>query len=74
VNPTPTYARFSRRLRALLFDVIVYAVLFYVGAMLDARRRSRRAEYRNRASLEGGHRIGVLGSGVTDAARLTVGM
>jgi len=33
MNPTPRYARFSRRLRALLFDVILYAILFYVGAI-----------------------------------------
>jgi len=33
MSPTPAYARFSRRLRALLFDVIIYAFLFYVGAI-----------------------------------------
>jgi uncharacterized RDD family membrane protein YckC len=34
MQPSPTYARFSRRLRALLLDVLVFAFLFYVGAVL----------------------------------------
>ena len=48
VIPGPVaYARFSRRLRALLIDAILFALVFYVGLLLigslqmeDAQRRS----------------------------------
>ena len=34
MEPAPAYARFSRRLRALCFDAILFVLLFYVGAVV----------------------------------------
>ena len=34
MDSVPAYARFSRRLKALLLDLIVIVLLFYVGAIL----------------------------------------